>query len=92
MLGKIEGRRRRGQHRKRYLDDVIDSVGISLNKLIKDLSNVKAYSEVPFTVKVKSARAETNAVKLITALMEKKETIKKSTFNKVDVIDILKKI
>ena len=28
MLGKIEGRRRRGQHRKRYLDDVIDSMGM----------------------------------------------------------------
>ena len=33
MLGKTESRRRRGQHRMRYLDDVIDSMGISLNKL-----------------------------------------------------------
>ena len=33
MLGKIEGRRRRGQQRMRWLDGIIDSVGMSLNKL-----------------------------------------------------------
>ena len=33
MLGKIEGRRRRGWQRMRWLDDIIDSVNISLNKL-----------------------------------------------------------
>ena len=33
MLGKIEGRRRRGQQRMRMLDDIIDSVDVNLNKL-----------------------------------------------------------
>ena len=33
MLGKIEGRRRRGQQRVRWLDDITDSVDISLSKL-----------------------------------------------------------
>ena len=33
MLGKIEGRRRRGQQRRRRLDDIIDSMDISLSKL-----------------------------------------------------------
>ena len=33
MLGKIEGRRRRGQQRRRWLDDIIDSMDISLSKL-----------------------------------------------------------
>ena len=33
MLGKIEGRRRRGQRRMRWLDDVTDSMVLSLSKL-----------------------------------------------------------
>ena len=33
MLGKIEGRRKRGQQRIRWLDGIIDSVDMSLSKL-----------------------------------------------------------
>ena len=33
MLGKIEGRRRRGQQRIRWLDGIIDSMDMSLSKL-----------------------------------------------------------
>ena len=32
MLGKIEGGRRRGQQRMRWLDGIIDSMDIILNK------------------------------------------------------------
>ena len=33
MLGKIEGKRRRGRQRMRWLDGIIDSMGMSLSKL-----------------------------------------------------------
>jgi len=33
MLGKIEGRRRRGRQRMRWLDDITDSMNMNLGKL-----------------------------------------------------------
>ena len=33
MLGKIEGRRRKGRQRMRWLDPIIDSMGMSLSTL-----------------------------------------------------------
>ena len=33
MLGKIEGKRRRGRQKMRWLDGITDSVGMSLSKL-----------------------------------------------------------
>ena len=33
MLGKMEGKRRRGQQRMRWLDSIIDSMEMSLSKL-----------------------------------------------------------
>ena len=33
MLGKIEGRKRRGRQRMRWMDDITDSMDMSLSKL-----------------------------------------------------------
>ena len=41
MLGKIEGRRRRGQQRMRCLDSFTDSVDMNLSKLQKIVKDYK---------------------------------------------------
>ena len=43
MLGKIEGRRRRGQQRMRCLDGVIDSMDMSLSKLLEVVKGREAW-------------------------------------------------
>ena len=43
MLGKIEGRRRRGQQRIKWLDGIADSMDLSLSKLQEKVKDRKAW-------------------------------------------------
>ena len=51
MLGKIEGRKRRGQRQMKLLDGIIDSMGMSLSKLQEIVKERETWHEAVHGVK-----------------------------------------
>ena len=90
MLGKIEGRRRSGRHRMRWLDGITDLLDMNLNKLQEMVRDREAWhAEVPGVTKSQTQLANRTTTDLLEqgchkpSLCGRKKNVVSAKHNKV---------
>ena len=70
MLGKIEGRRRRGQQRKRWLDGIMDAMDMSLSRLQDLVMDREAqHAEVHGVTKIQARLCDGTELPIISSII-----------------------
>ena len=76
MLGKIEGKRRRGQQKMRWLDSIIDSMYMNLSKLQELVEDRGAWNAMVHGIKIIGKDLATEQQQQMTSVLNSTKHLK----------------